>query len=376
VNNQEIDMFLALREIKHSWLRFLLVGAIMTLLAWLVFLLSGLATGLATDNASSFQNMKADYIAFEPETRQSLSRSLLEKTAAERIRQVPGVTAAAPLGESIITVQTTASAKIDVAVFGIEAESFLAPKIEKGGGLKGMPAGSVVVDKTFLESGQLEIGSSLTDPTSGVKLTVVGFTSGQTYSHVPVIFTDIATWQSLRFVNAASKDNLADPVSAIAIQMNKDQLAPVKALGGLDVVTRQEAIQKLPGYSEEMGTISMIMVFLFLIASFIMAAFFYVMTLQKTNQFGILKTLGANTGFLAKDLVGQVILLAVAGVVAGALLTFGVAAIMPVSVPFSLDSTIVLGYGLLLVGVALAGTLLSLWRIARIDPLLAIGRAD
>ncbi|MBN9390508.1 MAG: ABC transporter permease [Chloroflexi bacterium] len=369
-------MFLAFRELKHSWLRFLMVGAIMTLLAWLVFLLSGLATGLATDNASSFQNMKADYIAFEPETRQSLSRSLLEKAAAERIRQVPGVTATAPLGESIITIQTPAGAKIDVAVFGIEAESFLAPKIDKGSGLKGQPAGSAVVDKTFLESGQLETGSTLTDPTSGVKLTVTGFTSGQTYSHVPVIFTDMATWQSLRFVNAASKNNLADPVSAIAIQMNKDQLAPVKALGGLDVVSRQEAIQKLPGYSEEMGTISMIMVFLFLIASFIMAAFFYVMTLQKTNQFGILKTLGASTAFLAKDLVGQVILLAAAGVVVGALLTFGVAAIMPASVPFSLDSAIVLGYGVLLVAVALVGTLLSLWRIARIDPLLAIGRAD
>lgn len=369
-------MFLALREIKHSWLRFLMVGTIMTLLAWLVFLLSGLATGLATDNASSFQNMKADYIAFEPDTRQSLSRSLLERAEAAKIKQVPGVTATAPLGETLITTQTPAGAKLDAAVFGIEPESFLAPKIDKGNGLKGQPAGSAVVDKTFLESGQLEIGSKLTDGTSGVALTVVGFTSGQTYSHVPVIFTDMATWQSLRFVNEASKENLKDPVSVIAVQMNQDQLAPVKALGGLDVVTRQDAIQKLPGYSEEMGTISMIMGFLFLIASFIMAAFFYVMTLQKTNQFGILKTLGAGTLFLAKDLVGQVILLAAAGVVAGAVLTFGVAAIIPASVPFSLDSTIVLGYGVLLVVVALVGTLLSLWRIARIDPLLAIGRAD
>ena len=54
-------MFLAIRELKHSKLRYLLIGLIMVLVALLVFIISGLANGLSSDNASSIQNMKADY---------------------------------------------------------------------------------------------------------------------------------------------------------------------------------------------------------------------------------------------------------------------------------------------------------------------------
>lgn len=53
-------MFLAIRELRHSRLRYGLIGAILALVAWLVFLLSGLANGLASDNASAMQHLNAD----------------------------------------------------------------------------------------------------------------------------------------------------------------------------------------------------------------------------------------------------------------------------------------------------------------------------
>ena len=69
-------------------------------------------------------------------------------------------------------------------------------------------------------------------------------------------------------------------------------------------------------------------------------------------------------------------MLALGGVLVGALLTYGVASIIPTNVPFMLDGLSVISYSALLVGVALAGTLLSLYRIAKIEALLAIGRVD
>ncbi|HHQ0972437.1 TPA: ABC transporter permease, partial [Listeria innocua] len=42
-------MFLALRELKHSKLRYILIGLIMVLIAWLVLFVTGLANGLAND---------------------------------------------------------------------------------------------------------------------------------------------------------------------------------------------------------------------------------------------------------------------------------------------------------------------------------------
>ncbi len=53
-------MFLALRELKQSKLRYGLIGLIMVLLSFLVLVISGLANGLSYDNASSIQNMEAN----------------------------------------------------------------------------------------------------------------------------------------------------------------------------------------------------------------------------------------------------------------------------------------------------------------------------
>jgi putative ABC transport system permease protein len=135
-------------------------------------------------------------------------------------------------------------------------------------------------------------------------------------------------------------------------------------------------IQALPGYSSEMATVSTILAFLFVIAALVMAVFFYVITLQKTSLFGVLKAIGASTRSLAVDLVGQVAVLTVIGAAIGALLANIVSALIPANVPFSLSNDVVILYGLVLLVVAVLGSLLSAWRIARIDPLLAIGRVD
>ena len=59
-------MFLAIRELKHSKVRYLLIGLIMVLVAWLVFIISGLANGLSAENASSILCMDEAFSAESP----------------------------------------------------------------------------------------------------------------------------------------------------------------------------------------------------------------------------------------------------------------------------------------------------------------------
>src|SRR6476659_4694011 len=101
-------MFLALRELRYARLRFLMIGAIITLIAWLVFLLSGLANGLASDNAGALQRLPADHLAFQADSRLLLQRSLLPLAAVEQVRQVSGVADAAPLGQMMVAVRRDA----------------------------------------------------------------------------------------------------------------------------------------------------------------------------------------------------------------------------------------------------------------------------
>jgi putative ABC transport system permease protein len=370
-------MFLALRELKHSRLRYLLIGAIMALIAWLVFLLSGLANGLASDNGASIQNLKADYVVYQSDVRLFLHRSLLPAETVDQIKQIPGVNAAAPLGQLTVTTSKVGGGEqIDATILAIDPTGILAPQLSEGQSANSAVKNGVVVDEYFKRH-SLKLGDQLQINPSGQLMTIVGFTKGQTYGHLPVIFSDIPFWQALRFAAPGSKGNIDNPISAVAVQMNQETAARVaKAIPGIEVATRDKALESLPGYKEEMGSIVMIMVFLFLIAAFIMAVFFYIMTLQKTNQFGILKALGASSRFLAIDLLGQVFIMTLAGLAIGVLLTYGVAAIMPAAVPFALDTGMVGIYAGVLLVVAMVGTLLSLWRIVKVDPLLAIGRVD
>lgn len=370
-------MFLALREFRHSRLRYLLIAAIITLIAWLVFLLSGLAHGLSTDNGAALIHMNADHLVFESNVKLYLHRSILPMTDVARVQQVEGVKAAAPLGHLTVTVERENSrTQIDATILAIDSGSFLAPKIVSGQRLSAGSSNGVVVDDTFKRYG-VKLGDQLMITPSNQPLVVTGFTTGQKYNHLPVIFTNIPLWQGLKFAAPGSAGDVTDPISAVAIQANDAAAGRVaQQVPGVEVATRQLALQSLPGYKEENGTITTMLVFLFVIAAFVLAVFFYVITLQKSNQFGVLKALGAGTRFLAQDLVGQVMVLTVVGVVGGALLTFAVAAVIPPQLPFALSYRLIVTYGIVLLAVGLVGTLLSLRRIAQIDPLVAIGRVD
>lgn len=370
-------MFLALRELRHARLRYLLLGAIITLIAWLVFLLSGLTNGLASNNAGAIKGMPTDYFVFQADARSQLARSLLPAAQVAQVRQLPGVTDAAPLGQMMVSVKREAGGEqLDAVILAIEPGSFVAPTITAGQGLGATVSNGIVVDKKLANKGVV-LGDTLLVQPTGERLQVVGFTSGQTFSHAAVIFTTIAQWQQLRFAAPGSAGNVTNPISAIAVRGDSAVANRITgAIPGVAVADRAITVNKLPGYSEEFGSLLMIQGFLFVIAALILAVFFYVITLQKTPQFGILKALGARTSFLARDLIGQVCLLTVGGILVGGLLTFGVTLIVPSGMPFALDPGLVFVYGFVLLAVALLGTLLSLRRIATIDPLIAIGRND
>lgn len=370
-------MFLALRELRHSRLRYLMIALVITLVAWLVFLLSGLANGLATDNGAALDQMPADGLVYQSDVRFYLHRSLLPMEDVQAVRDVAGVDDATPLGH--LTVTTTPEGKtdkIDATVLAIDPAGFIAPSLSSGQMFDPAAPDQVVVDATFKRYG-VALGDVLLIEPSGERLTVAGFTENQTYNHLPVVFMSIPRWQGLKYAAPGSSGSVTDPISAVAVRGDDGIGDRIDAqVPGVEFASMQTAIQNLPGYSAEMGTVTTILVFLFVIAALVLAAFFYVITLQKTNQLGVLKALGARMSYLAWDLVSQVVILTVVGVVLGAALSYLVAQMIPADVPFALSNRLVVIYGIVLLLVSLLGTILSLVRIARIDALIAIGRVD
>ncbi|UWE04982.1 ABC transporter permease [Laceyella sacchari] len=367
-------MFLALRELKFAKLRYILIGFVMILISWLVFIISGLANGLSADNAAALLNMKADHFVIQPDSENKLNRSQIPEYKWTEIKQITDGTGATPLGQKMLSVTKVGTKnKMDVTLFAIDANQFLAPVITEGSHFNNTAKNQVVVDASLKQEG-IGLGDWLQDSETNQKWKVVGFTEGHTFSHTPVVFINLKDWDDLIRANPQRKQRY---YSAIALQMTPSQADELKReVREIDVITKEDALQNIPGYKEEQGSLTMMIVFLFVIASFVQAVFFYVITLQKTNQFGVLKALGANTSDLARSLIGQVILLTVTAILISVGFSYGVESILPESVPFKLDvETFLLFSGLLLV-VSVLGTLLSLRRIANVDAMEAIGRAE
>ncbi|MCL6571647.1 MAG: ABC transporter permease [Bacillus sp. (in: Bacteria)] len=373
-------MFLALRELKHGKFRFLMIGIITVLIAWLVFILSGLGNGLSTLNAAAIKNVNAEYVTFEEGSRASMSRSMLTESKVAELAKQLNVKAAAPMGTQMGTVlrQQTGEKeeKIDITILGVNPGTFLEPSTIEGNQLEKDKFQEVIVNDTLKDKG-FKIGDTLILEGSLEKMEIVGFVENQTYNHLPVIFTTLDKWRTIRFAAPGSDNGVEAPVNGIMLQgENIDAEELNKAFPNTETVTRAAAVKGMPGYTEENGTITMMLAFLLAISAFVLAVFFYVLTLQKSNQFGIMKAMGASNSFLGKAIVSQVFLLALTSILVGILLTYGTALIFPKGMPFLLDTKLVIIYAIVLLVISVLSSLLSVRKITKIDPLQAIGRVE
>lgn len=380
-SNEEVkEMFLALKELKHAKLRFFMIGMILVLISWLVFILSGLGNGLSSLSASSFKKMDAEFVVFEEGSRHSMLRSVISDDMTKDLKALPNVEDAAPMGyRSAVVLKenvTSDDEKIDVSLLGIHPGSFLEPEVIEGHSLEKGKNTEVIVNDSLKNQG-IHIGDTLEIEGSTEVITVVGFVKNESFNHLPAILMTMDHWRTIHFAAPGSDMGINNPVNAIMLQgkqINPDEVN--QAIEGIETTTKKEAINGIPGYTAENGTIMMMLAFLMAISAVVITVFFYVLTLQKSNQFGIMKAIGASNAFLGRAVVSQVFLLAVVSIGFGILLTYGTAAILPDEMPFALDLKPVFSYAIVLLIVSVLSSLFSVRKITKIDPLQAIGRIE
>ncbi|MCO5214990.1 MAG: ABC transporter permease [Thermomicrobiales bacterium] len=355
-------MFLALREFKHAKLRYALVSAIIVLVASLVFILSALANGLATGQSEAIDAIDADGFVVATGSEYLLDRSRLPAETLDQVREANGVEEAQPLLASANNVRIgDQDGVLGVSILGVDPGSFLDP----GNGLEENPDGAVI-DQSMANEG-VGVGDVLRFEPSGVEIEVVGIVDGHEYRLIPTLFVSLDTYVQI-------VPDAKDTYSAIAVRGDYASLAD--SVEGVMVGSRDDLVTGLPGYQEQAGTLLMIQGFLVVIAAGIIAAFFFIITLQKMSELGVMKALGATTFTLATALVIQSVILSVIGILVGIVVSWLLQSVLEGTVPYRVQSSQMILYGTILLVVAVAGTLLSLFRIARVDPLDAINRAN
>ncbi|RPK29560.1 ABC transporter permease [Paenibacillus xylanexedens] len=373
-------MYLAIREMRYAKGRYALIATIMVLVSFLVLFVTGLAQGLAYDNAASVKNMAATHFVLEQDSNHRFTRSQVDQDQLNQARSVVGQENAEPLGVKMTTVSPMGDTKkIDVTLFMVNPEGWLAPAVTEGTPITDQTNGQVVVDHKLAESG-VTIGTVLVDQASGMEWTVGGFVQNESFSHSPVVFLNEQEWLTLqgdsRTTQGSADTNANSPIyNAIAVKDAGEQVDGLSAaMPDTEVITKSDAVSAIPGYKEEQGSLLMMIAFLYVISAFVLAVFFYVITIQKTSQFGILKAIGTRNGYLAGSVSLQVFILSVGSLVISVLLVRLFESILPASMPFQLGLSTLALTCVLFILMSMAGSLFSVWKVTKIDALDAIGR--
>lgn len=377
-------MFLAIRELRFARGRFGLMGAVVSLVALLIVLLSGLSSGLVNDGVSGLKSMPVTAFAFDAGTKtdNAFSRSVVEESQLEIWQAFPGVEAASPVGAGMTNATTEDGVQIDLSLFGIVPDSFMSPNVSEGSTISGL--GGIVVSETAKSDG-LELGSIITLDRLDTQLEVVGFTEGQaTFGHVDMAYLNIDTWRLIASGAAQpgvpTQDQVDaldfDVASVIAIQASDAEGLDLAA-GDLQATTTavplKESFNSSPGYEAETLTLSMIQMFLYAISALVVGAFFTVWTIQRQHELAVLRAVGASARYLLRDSLTQAAILLVSFTAIGVGAGVGLGSIMPDGMPFALEPTPVLTASLITIALGLIGAAIAVLRISRIEPISALG---
>ncbi len=359
-------MFYALRDLKRSWRRFLLVGLVVALVAVLSTALGALANGLVQSGTSGIAALPFDHMAFQPGSQQTFSRSTLGPDNLATWRHVPGVQAT-PVGMSFVTAAPTSGrSSIDIALFGVEPGSFLLTRGDARAAIAGPPG--LVLASSFAKQG-IHVGETFRITGVAEPLTVLGFTYAGSYGHVAIGYTSLATWQQITYGN--------DPggrFSAIALDVpSGTDVAHVDAGAGTATVTKVGTYAGSPGYSAETATMTLIRGFLVVISALIVGSFFTILIVQRTPQIGLLKAMGASSGYVIRDGLSQIGIVVVLATALGTFVGAGLSWLLEGgAVPVVLSLSGVLGSALVIIVTGLLGSLVPFRRITSVPPSIAL----
>ncbi len=381
-------MFIALRDLAYAKGRFLLMGLVVALVAYLMTFLSGLSGGLISNNVSGLIAAPVTHFSFQYDDRPTFRSSLVDRPMWQGWQSRPGVRQAEPLGHTSFNGRNQRDEPLEFVLWGVQPGSFLDVPVASGARL-GTEENGVVISRLLADRG-VKIGDTITLDRVLTELKVIGVTADErNYEHAPILFATLRKWQEATYGppgGAPPGEKLPDVVfdfaSAVALDlepgMTPEQIAAADADLGTTTLTREGSFQTSPAYQVEVFTVAAIQAFLVVTSAVLLGAFFLIWTIQRTAEIGLVKALGASNGYLLRDSLGQALVLLLGGLAVGVGLAVlsGIAfkATAEAGTPFQFEPATVVLSALFLLAAGLIGGAVSIRRITAVEPLIALGR--
>lgn len=248
------------------------------------------------------------------------SSSFLPASLVTRVRAVDGVEAASPLLRIITKGEIRGRLTSSLFLFGFDP----ATRLGAPAGAPPLRRGEIVLDRAFARKYALHTGDTLLIQRKPFR--VAGLSEGTN--------TLVAQFGFVRFDDGAALLGLRDTASFIVARAtNAAKLRA--AFPDLEVHEADEFVRR---HEEEMESgvlpvFAAAAVFGAAVGGFIVALMLYSSALERRDDYATLKALGAGQGYLLRLVIGQSLLVTLAGCVAAALLTAAVTPLLLRLVP-------------------------------------------
>jgi len=360
-------MFVALRDLRHARGRFTLMLVVIILITFLVTFLASLTAGLSRESTSAITGLRADHLAFampEPGAEPDFTASSVTADQWRTWADAAGVVSADPLGVAM-TRARSATTTSSVTALGIEPDSTLLPA-----GATGLAPGTVLASASAASDLSVRAGDVVDIAGREFHVGAVLDTEAS-FAHTPVVWTTLEDWQAIGARSSSATGDATATVVALTLD-GSARIADTDAVAGTATLTTTQARSAISSFSSENGSLTLMQAFLMVISALVVGAFFTVWTISRSADIAVLKALGASTGYLLRDAIGQAALVLVLGVGLGTALAAGAAALLGGAVPVVVATTTTVVPAVVLVLVGLVGAVLAIARITRVDPHAAL----
>lgn len=363
------SVFVAWRDLRHARGRFVLIAAVVALITLLVGFLAGLTGGLASQNVSAVLGLPGSKLVLQAPSdgTASFSESAISPRTVTAWRDADGVDDVVPIGivqgraHGVVTGSGASGSPVGVALFGIPDDA----------------AHSTVSDLAPTSDAEVGLSAGAADDlgvTTGDRITITGTTyrvasvgGDAWYSHTPVVAMTPTAWAAADHRLGGDRDATVLAVSgqpdwdAVAGATGTSAASPLLSLGALET------------FKSEVGSLALMIAMLFGVSALVVGAFFTVWTMQRAGDVAVLKALGASTGSLVRDALGQALVVLVIGIGVGMLAVVGLGALAGGALPFLLSPLTTLVPALAMAVLGLAGAAVALRTVTAADPLTALG---
>lgn len=352
-------MFLAIEEIIHDKLRYGLIILMVVMIAYLLFMLTGLMNGLARENTAAITSWQTRTVLLNQNANDNMSQSLI---TANQLPNKMNDHHTALVGQLPVVMKADKdkASKQTVQLIGLRRNQFIYQKrLAMVSGHRVRNGHQLVLDQSLRAKG-FRLGTKVHLNAANQSFKVVGFAKNAKYNIAPVVYGTLTTWQQLRGGHF------------VASAVISDQVLTGTPGHGLKKYSANEFINKLPGYTAQNSTFEIMIAFLLIISLVVIAVFLYIITMQKKKQYAVLRAQGIPGKTLVWSVIAQSLILMVSGVVIAVLLTLLTARLLPVTVPLSIEPPIITLMAVAIIVLGMAGSFLPVAVISRIDPLTAL----